>query len=211
MMPERRFAVALLAVVSSTGCGMMHRAMQGEPVWMRHRVSRAFDQPSHRILLATYEVLRGELSSLAVSDVELTQDDRFNSPDGKMPMPGELKIPSDVPAFWMSGLSSRPLIVNLRFCDLRGNDRQGRQVEAVVRIDFDDPKKSIVSLQVGHQGDDAAGRVLLDKIAERVAHPTHRFGSPEERDALSAVLGPESSPPEPRTEPDGKIWRIRKK
>ena len=188
MMSRCLLAVVVLSVVAVIGCGSMMLVQEGEPIWLMHRVSRDFPQPSHQVSLATYEVLKAELAKVEVDRDEMAQEDRFNTPDGKMPMPGEVKIPDEFPAFWIDGLSTRPLIVSLRFCDFTGKDRRGRQVDAVVRIGVTEPKVGTrLSIQVGDRGDEAASKALLDKIAERVAHPTYPPGSPQERDALKVL------------------------
>ena len=182
-------AIAVAAIVSVGGCGRMMLVQYGEPVWLIHRVNRTFPQPSHRVALATYEVLKAELAKVGMVDEELTQDDRFEKPDGKTPAPGEIQIPDDVPAFWMNGLSSGPIIVKLRYLELAGKDRDGRVVQAVVRIGVETPEPdSVVSIQIGDKGDAKASGALLDKIAERLAHPTHKPGSLEERQALQTLF-----------------------
>lgn len=185
--------IAMTAVVSVAGCGAMMLAVsEGEPFWLLHRVNRPFVQPSHRVALATYEVLKAELTSVEIDDEEMTPDDQFDKPGGKTPMPGEIEIPDDVPAFWLKVLNFGPAIVNLRTCELMGKDRHGREVFAVVRIGSRGPKlNTVVSIQIGRRGDEKASRALLDKIAERVAHPSYKPGSPEERQALQDLFNPE--------------------
>ena len=210
MMRRCVIVTAVAAIVSVVGCGRMMLVQYGEPVWLLHRVNRTFDQPSHRVALATYEVLKAELTSVGMVDEELTQDDRFDKPDGKTPAPGEIQIPDDAPAFWMKGLSTGPIIVNLRSFELAGKDRLGRVVQVVVRIGLETPEPdSVVSIQVGERGDDRASNALIDKIAERLAHPTYKLGSAEERQALQALFLSEPG------EADGKSkasreFRIRK-
>ena len=51
-------------------------------------------------------MLKAELAEVKVLDIELTRDDQFDKPDGKMPKPGDVKIPDDYPAFWFDGLTN---------------------------------------------------------------------------------------------------------
>jgi hypothetical protein len=190
----RRCLVASLLTVAVTvaGCGTMKLAQNGEPVWLHHRVDRTFVEPSHRVALATFEVLNAEFSSVNVIAQELSQDSQFDRPDGTTPGPGEVAIPATLPAFWLDGVNpSRPVIVDFRYCTIAGKDREDRQVQVVVRSD---PKSSnpgtVVSIQFGRRGDDAAGFALLAKIAERAALPDRPPGSLEERKALQDLFGP---------------------
>jgi hypothetical protein len=189
MMRRCVIAIAVAAIVSAVGCGRMLLVQYGEPVWLLHRVNRTFPQPSHRVALATYEVLKAELTKVGTVEEEMSQDNQFDGPDGKTPAPGEIQIPDNVPAFWMNGLGSSPMIVNLRSLELAGRDHQGRLVQVVVRIGMETPEPdSVVSIQIGDKGDAKASEALLDKIAERLAHPTHKPGSAEERQALQTLF-----------------------
>jgi hypothetical protein len=188
-------AVAGLALALTAGCGsMMIAAMDGEPVWLRHRLDWTVYQPSHRVALATLEVLKTELAEAKIVDEELTEDKRFNTPDGKTPKPGEVRIPDDYPAFWLDGLvDQRPMIVNCRFCDIRGKTKDGKPVEAVVRLEIvgKSEQHTVLSIQVGRKGDEKSNKAtkdLIDKISDRVLQPKLPPGSPEERAALSTAF-----------------------
>jgi hypothetical protein len=186
-------AVAGLALMA--GCGSMILAVQeGEPIWLLHRVWRIVPEPSHQVALATLEVLKAELTDVKIVEEELSAEDRFNPPDGKPPKPDNVDIPVEYPAFWLDGLifnESGPGIYNCRFCAFEGKTKDGRMVDAVVRMESEGSEKhSVVSLQVGRKGDKEASKALLDKIADRAAHPTLAPGSHEERAALSAAFLP---------------------
>ena len=213
-MTIRRGLLAFTALVltSVAGCGMMIQAMEGEPVWLRHRASQDVPGPSHRAVLATLDVLKAELSGVEIVDYHLSQDDRFDTPEGKTPGPGRVEIPGDYPAFLVDGLNEdQPVIVNCRFCCIQGKMKDGRKVDAVIRIDLDGPKPgTVVSVQVGRRGDPEASDVLLDKIADRSAHPTRKPGSPEERAALNEAFGPRPETEEKTNEPKSEGLKIRK-
>jgi hypothetical protein len=187
-------------------------AMQGQPVWLTHRLDWTVYQPSHRVALATYEALKGELAEVKVLNVELTQDDHFNPPGGGMPKPGDVKIPEDYPAFWADWLNPKgPVIVNCRYCDFEGKTKDGRKVEAVVRLEImGSDQRTVVSVQVGRKRDDKATKVLIDKISDRVHNqPILKPGSPEERTALKDAFGPRPGEEEPKALASGE-YRIRK-
>ena len=185
-------AVAGLSMALAAGCGSMMLASQGVPIWLRHRLDWTVYQPSHRVALATFEVLKAELAEVKIVDEELTRDDHFNSPDGKTPKPGEVKIPDDYPAFWLDEfLPGLPMIVNCRYVVIEGKTKDGKRVDVVVRLEIvSSDQRTVVSVQVGHKGeDDKITKKLIDKISERVHQPTLKPDSPEEHAALVAALG----------------------
>ena len=206
------FALAGLALALAAGCGsLMIGAMQGQPVWLTHRLDWTVYQPSHRVALATYEALKAELDEVKVVDIELTQDDHFNPPGGGMPRLGDLKIPDDYPAFWADGLNPNgPVLVNCRSCDFAGKTKDGRKVEAVVRLEImGSDQRTVVSVQVGRKRDDKASKALIDKISERVHNqPILKPGSPEERAALNKAFGPGPGKDMPKFDASVKEYRI---
>jgi hypothetical protein len=192
MIRRSLLAFLVFSLVLITGCGMMMLAKEGEPVWLRSRVSRTFVEPSHRVALATLEVLKDELGSVKDGPVDvMTRDSNFDPPGGGSPKPSEVQIPDNYPAFWLDGLATGPTLVNYRVVSFSGKTLDGRPVEAVVRVGAQDRMtSSVVSIQVGRRGDEEISRNLLDKIADRVAHPTYKPGSPEESQALQTAFGP---------------------
>ena len=193
--------VAGLAIGLVAGCGPIYRlALVSQPVlakaelaMMPNRLDYTVYQPSHRVALATYEVLKAELAEVKVGEIELTQDEHFNTPEGKTPKPGEVNIPDDYPGFWMDGLlatDDRPMIVNCRSCKFDGKTKDGQRVDALVRLEImGSDQRTVVSVQVGHRGDQKATKALIDKISLKVQEPTRKPGSPEERTALKEALG----------------------
>jgi hypothetical protein len=174
------------------GCGTMKLAAKGEPVWLRHRLDWTVYQPSHRVALAAYEVLKEELGEVKVANEELSQEDRFNV-DGKTPNPGEVKIPDDYPAFWMDSFdpAEKPLLVNCRYVDLEAKTKDDKSVEVIIRLEIvgKTEQHTVVSVQVGHKGDEKLTKGLIDKISGRVQEPKSPPGSAEERAELTAAFG----------------------
>lgn len=189
-------ALGVLALALGAGCGsLMIAAMEGEPVWLRHRLDWTVFQPSHRVAIATLEVLKTELAEVKIVADELTRDDHFNTPDGKTPKPGEIKIPDDYPAFWLDGVEDHPVIVNCRLAVFEGKTKDGQKVDAVVRLEIvgKTEEHTVVSVQVGHWGDEKsnkATKALIDKISEKVLQPSYVPGSPAERNVLNAAFEP---------------------
>ena len=186
-------AAGLALALALAGCGTMMLAAKGEPIWLRHRLDWTVYQPSHRVALATYEVLKEELATVKILDEELSQDDRFNTADGKTPKPGDIKIPDDYPAFWIDSFipGNKPLIVNCRYLYLEGKTKDGKRVDALVRLEIvgTSEQHTVVSLQVGRKGDEKLTKALIDKISGRVQGPQSPPGSAEERAALTAAFG----------------------
>jgi hypothetical protein len=187
-------AVAGLSLALAAGCGsMMLAAQEGEPVWLLHRLNWTVYHPSHQVALATLEVLKeAKLDGVRIVADELTLDKRFNTPDGKVPKPGAVRIPEDYPAFWLDGLDDQPVIVNCRFCSIEGKTKDGKMVYAVVRLEIvgKSEQHTVVSVQVGRKGDEKLTKSLIDKISNRVLEPQLKPGSPEERAALNEAFKP---------------------
>jgi hypothetical protein len=195
-------AVAGLAMALglAAGCGPIFRSTQkveaalqkAELALMPNRLDYTVYQPPHRVALATYEVIKAEFVEVKVRDIDLTLDDHFNTPDGKMPKPGEAKIPDDYPACWLDGLNpTGPVIVNFRSCEFEGKTKDGQWVEAVVRLEImGSDMRSVVSAQVGRMGDQKATKSLIDKICIRIREPRTKPGSPEELTALNDAFAP---------------------
>lgn len=190
------FAVAMLALGLglAAGCGSLMVAIERhEPFWLPHRLDWTVYQPSHRVALATLETLKAELSEVKVTEERLSQDDRFDTPDGHSPKPGAIEIPADYPAFWVEGFVSEPTIVNCRYFELEGKTKDGKRVDVVVRLEVigKTEQHTVVSVQVGRKGDQAFSQDLIGKISDRVQQRAVKPGSPEERTALNAAFGPQ--------------------
>jgi hypothetical protein len=180
--------VTLLA----TGCGIMKTSQNGEPVRLHHRVDRTYTELPHRVALSTVEVLNAEFASVNVVMQNLKLNDRFDRPNGSTPDFGEVKLPADLAAFWLDGVKpSGPVIADFQFCEIQCKDREGREVQAMIRPSLDGSNPgTTVSIQIGRRGDDASGYVLLAKIADRVAKPRFQPGSIEENNAFQDLFGP---------------------
>ena len=196
-------AVAGLALGLVAGCGpvfrtawKVERAMgKVEAALMPNRLDYTVYQPSHRVALATSEVLKAELAEVKIRNVELTQDKHFDTPEGKTPVPGSVSIPDGYAACWLDGLpiSEGPILVNCRQVAFAGKTKDGQKVDAVVRLEIiGSDQRTVVSVQVGGHGDARGSKDLIDKISERVQNPSTRPGSPEERAALKAAFDPGS-------------------
>ena len=194
-------AVAGLALGLVAGCGPIFRSADRiqtvqrkvESALMPNRLDYTVYQPSHRVALAASEALKHELAEVKILNIELTQDKHFDTPEGKTPEPGSVVIPDDYPAFWLDGLSisKSPILANCRLVEFAGKTKDGRKVDASVRLEIvDSDRRTVVSVQVGGRGDARGSKVLIDKISARVQNPSTRPGSPEERAALKAAFDP---------------------
>jgi hypothetical protein len=194
-------AVAGLALGLVAGCGPVIRtASRMETAWLKvesalapNRLDYTVYQPSHRVALAASDVLKAELAEVKIRDVELTQDKHFDTPEGKTPEPGSVVIPDDASACWLEGLpiSTSPMIVNCHLVTFAGKTKDGRRVDASVRLEIvGSDQRTVVSVQVGGHGDPTRSKNLIEKISERVHNPSTRPGSPEERAALKAAFAP---------------------
>ena len=194
-------AVAGLALGLVAGCGPVFRSAQkieaalvkAEWAMMPNRLDYTVYQPSHRVALATSEVLKAELAEVKIRNVELTQDKHFDTPEGKTPEPDSVVIPDGYPAFWLEGLpiSKSPILVNCRLVEFAGKTKDGQKVHASVRLEIvGSDQRTVVSVQVGGRGDARGSKSLIEKISERVRNPSTRPGSPEERAALKAAFDP---------------------
>jgi hypothetical protein len=164
-----------------------------ESAWMPNRLDYTVYQPSHRVVLATAETLKAELAEVKIRNVVLTQDKHFDTPEGKPPVMGSVKIPDDYPACWVEGLpiSPSPTLVNCRHVEFAGKTKDGKRVDAAVRLEIvGSDLRTVVSVQVGGHGDSSGSKDLIDKISDRVQNPSTRPGSPEERAALKAAFVP---------------------
>ncbi len=194
-------AIAGPALVLAAGCGPVVRTTwkvqaalaRAELAWMPNRLDFTMHQPTHRVALAAFEVLKAELAEARIRDVELTRDGNYNTPEGKPPARGSVTIPDDYPAFWLEGLpgSPGPALVNCRLVTFSGKTKEGEKVEVEIRLEIaGSDHRTEGSVRVGGHGDVTKPRLLIDRITERVHNPSARPGSPEEAAALKAAFDP---------------------
>jgi hypothetical protein len=180
--------IAVVGPVSMPGCGLAVRKQDAESLAAFTTVNRFFPESSHRVALATFEAMRGELASAEFAkDSEFSSNPKLLKPGGTQPREGEL--PPNFPAFWLEwkskGQSIRGL-VTLKACHYSGKTRDGRPVEVAVLLQ---PGGSVVTVQVDKLGDRAVSQALLDKVAGRLAHPACSPGSLEEAATFKAFFG----------------------
>ncbi len=195
-------AVAALAMapVALPGCGLgVRRQLDSEPILIPGVNTRSYPAAPHRVALATLEAMRAELAS---ADFAKGKDNAFGSaqadlkahtPPGQkppaLPRVGE-PIPVDWPYFWVewnvknSAKKERQLVL-LSSCQFEGKARNGDPVRASVK---NENGQSVVTMQVGKMADQAAVRVLLEKIEDRLAHPLRPAGTVEEADTFVAFF-----------------------
>ncbi len=185
-------AASTAVILLVAGCGTFKPAHHGEPVWLRHRVERSFEVPSHRVALAVMEVLGTELPSSTLISQELSVNTKFDRPDGTSPTPAELSLPTEMAVFWLDGVKpARPVVCDFHFCEIIGTDKEGREIQVVIRRGLaSQSANTFVSVQVGRRGDESLSHFWLTKIADRVASPVAPPGSPEEMKALQELFGP---------------------
>jgi hypothetical protein len=157
----------------------------------------AFRRPTHRLAVAVEGAMRAELASVTWStDMGFVGD--FSIPIVNDPLSKvvEAKIPEDDSAFLghpgnpppgllPPGSSLSPTLMTLDRMELEGKARGGRTVKATITGD-----RFGEGSVVDFHGDAEAARVLSGPIADRLAHPAHKPGSPEDRAALTAFFGP---------------------
>ena len=181
----------LIAVVFGIGllpgCGRAVRKIDAESLEAFTTVSRTFSESSHRVALATFEAMRGELAS-----ADFAKDSEFfhpnlTRPDGTKPKEGAL--PPNFPAFWLEWKNDgKPThaLMTLGACHFEGKTRDGRPVEVGVIFQ---PEETLVTVRVDKLGDRAVSQMLLDKVADRLAHPANPPGSLEEAATFKAFFG----------------------
>jgi Protein of unknown function (DUF3568) len=191
-MSRRSLLAVLVAVACSPGCGLAMRKMAGGPLLGAWTESTTHQEPPHRVALATLEAMRAELAS---ADFAEGQDSQFSvaselmKPGMKIPKPGE-PLPPDYPAFWVDwkakddGHKERNLVILLQ-AHFEGRTRDGRPVQVNILRD----QLTIVTIRIGKHGDAKVGKALASRIDERLAHPLHPPGSPEEGATLRAFFG----------------------
>jgi hypothetical protein len=178
----RRGLISLaMASALLPGCGMSVRKLDEEALAAATTVSRVFPEPPHRVALAAFEAMRAELAS-----AEFVGDSEFMPYRGK---PKELQLPGGL-AFdfeWKDkdGKPSHAPLV-LQSVHFRGKTAEGRSVDVrVIRQDG----QTLATVRVDELGDRMFSQWLLDRFADRLAHPATLPGSPEEAAAFQAFFG----------------------
>ena len=207
-----KILVAASALVLGLGCGLLMLIQSGTPVYLTGRVSRVFPTPAHRVALATFEVVEAEFpkNDLTAVETELT----FDLKPGWLPLEWranpiwweKFTIPPDAPAFVINASEVRNGVVHgisfatrtyppdykdkpfvLERINFELNAKAGRWAWLVV-TPRGDGKEAELSINIGLFGDAAQSRALLDKVADRLAKPVSKPGSPEENDAIAAMI-----------------------
>ena len=188
-MVRRGLLVAAVVLGSIPGCGMAVRKLDAESLAAATTVSRTFPESSHRVALATFEAMRGGLASAEFArDSEFASNPGLVKPDGTKPKEGEL--PPNFPAFWLSWKNKETSLrelVTLKACHYSGQARDGRPVQ--VDVLFQPPEGTLVTIRVDELGDRSFSHALLDKVADRLAHPSSPPGTPEEAATFKAFFG----------------------
>ncbi len=195
-------AVAVLAVsfVGLPGCGLgVRRQVDREPLLIPGVNTRTYPELSHRVALATLEAMREELASADFAKgkenafAPAASDFKARAKPGQklteLPKAGQT-LPPGFPYFWVEwstkkGARKERQLVYLASCEFEGKTRSGEPVKASVK---NTPGETLVTMQVGQLADQVETRVLLDKIKERLAHPLHPPGSPEEAETFLAFF-----------------------
>lgn len=185
----RRLLIVVLGLGLLGGCGMEVRRAQREEMIALESVHRTFNEPSHRVALATFEAMRNELASAEFSkDSEFRPGPKPRNPKAPLFADGK-PLPPNFPAFWVEYQSSGKKISNLLTlgaCHFVGKTRQGRNV--TVELNFQPPEGTIVTVHI--DGDDrSASKALLDQVNDRLANPASPPGSLEEAATLKAFFG----------------------
>lgn len=178
----------MIALATMPGCGMAMRKVQREEMIAFESVPRSFPQPSQRVAVATFEAMRTELASAEFArDSEFFPAKRIFRADGSKPREGEL--PPNVPAFWLewrsNGKTNRELMT-LGACHYTGKTRQGQTVTVEILHEADG---TLVKVHIDNSTDRTVSKMLLDKVADRLTHPAHQPGSPEEAAMFKAFFG----------------------
>jgi hypothetical protein len=153
---------ALLSGSAMVGCGLINSEIAKTQALRPGAVTRTFDVPAARVMMTTLELNWGEITWNESFDFNLK-----STPVGKA---GSLKPGSGAIALNPEELSLEP-------SSITGKTKDGRAVNVWLRP-IDQDKKTEVTVLIGKLGDPALSNTLLDKIADRLAHPPVR--TPEE-------------------------------
>lgn len=172
-------AVAVVSV-SLPGCGMGVRKLDAEALAAATTAVRSFPEPPHRVALATFEVMRVELASA---------DFAGNAEFAPFPPPRNGEVPPKFPAFrleWMNDGKPVRAWVALKTVKFAGKARDGRPVEVGVSSQSGE---TLVTIHIDQLGDRMVSNDLFDRVAQRLSHPPHPPGSPEEAATFQAFFG----------------------
>ena len=172
--------MVVLTLGSMPGCGMAVRKLDAETLAAATTAVRSFPESPHRVALATFEMMRGEMAS-----AEFAGNSEF-APYRKR---FEGNLPANFPAFrleWTSGDKPVRALVTLKAAHFAGKAKDGRPIEVNVEAQ---PGETLVTIHVDQLGDRMFSNFLFDQVAQRLAHPTYPPGSPEEAEAFQAFFG----------------------
>jgi len=153
--------------------------------------TRPYTSPAHRVAVAAEEALSRLYTSTTRSNMRVASDMSLGNPTGPPPEMGEVAIPADSPAFWYTFgggpgvVAGVPTLVNLRTFVVQSQTRDGRTVKLSIRVDTIG-KGSLVDFE----GDATLAKPVFEKLADCLAHPEHKPGSPEDQAALLAFFSP---------------------
>jgi hypothetical protein len=185
----RHWLIVLLVLGSMAGCGMAMRKLQREELIAIESVSRSFPEPSHRVALATFEAMRAELASAEFArDSEFFPAPKLKKKDGSEPKEGQ-PLPPNYPGLWVEWKSKGKAVTSLLTlgaCHFTGKTPAGQAVAVEVHAQ---PEGTVVTVHIDNSGDKSASKALLDRVADRLAHPSCPPGSPEEVATLKAFFG----------------------
>jgi hypothetical protein len=190
MIRRSLLAVALLfGPVPISGCGMAVRKADEETLAAATTAVRSLSAPSHRVALATFEVMRAELaSSDFAKDSGFSPDPGLFKRDGSPVKEGEL--PPNFPAFWLEWKSDKgqPVrrMMTLKDAHFKGIARDGRPVEVGVVANG---AETLLKIRFDKLGDRMFSQDLAEKVSQRLNHPTYPPGSLEEANAFKAFFG----------------------
>jgi hypothetical protein len=179
-MERRGLLMVLVALGTMPGCGMAVRKLDAESLTAATTAVRSFPESPHRVALATFEAIRGELASAEFAG---------NSEFAPFPKPREGDLPANFPAFrleWSTGGKPVRALVMLKSVRFEGKAKDGRPVEVGVAAQ---PGETLVTIHFDQLGDRMYSIYLFDQVARRLAHPTYPPGSAEEAAAFQAFFG----------------------
>jgi hypothetical protein len=187
-MIRRKLLAIIVALGPFPGCGMAVRRADEETLAAATTVVRSFPEPSHRVALATFEAMRAELASAEFAKNSEFSPSRLVRKDGSKPKEGD--VPSKFPDFWLEWKAAKgqPVreLVTLKGAHFAGKAQDGRPVEVEV---VGQGLETLVTVRFDKLGDRMFSQWLLDRVANRLAHPSYPPGSIEEATAMKAFFG----------------------
>ena len=188
-MTRKLSIVCLFLVAVPVGCGLPTRKLQRAELIAMESVSRMYPVPSHRVALATFEAMRSELASAEFArDSEFFSGPKPKNPGDPGPSAGQ-PLPTNFPGVWVeyrAGGTKVDRLLTLGACHFVGKTRTGQA--ATVEV-LNQPGGSTVTVHVDGDADRSVSKLLLDKVADRLAHPANPAGSPEEASTFKAFFG----------------------